>query len=74
MPDSRGGYGSDKRSRIIQLCEHYWPLHANAGNCSGFVKAVAAALGSTGKKYKKITRAWSDERLRRCVFAYIDVA
>lgn len=160
MPDGRGSYGSDKRSRIIQLCEQYWPLHGNSGNCSGFVKDVAAALGiqpplsgqandiyyqiqrapwtvigrgkhaaviagvmaategklvvgatfepgensnghvaiivdyagkwntvvlpnravgywgmlgGTGSRYKQITVSWSDEKLKRCVFAYIAV-
>ncbi len=45
MPDGRGGYGSDNRSRIIQLCETYWLLNGNSGNCSGFVKDVSTALG-----------------------------
>lgn len=45
MPDGRGGYGSEKRGKIIQACEKHWP--ENADNCSGFVKAVAEELGVT---------------------------
>jgi hypothetical protein len=38
MPDARGGYGSDTRSKIIVACEKHFDTHKN--NCSGFVKAV----------------------------------
>jgi hypothetical protein len=43
MPDGRGAYGSDNRRRILVACEAHWVEHHN--NCSGFVKAVAGALG-----------------------------
>lgn len=45
MPDARGGFGSDKRARIIQMCEKHWDKWN--GDCSGFVRAVAAEFGLT---------------------------
>lgn len=38
MPDARGGYGSDTRTKIIVACEKHFDAHKD--NCSGFVKAV----------------------------------
>lgn len=43
MPDGRGGYGSDKRSKILAACEKFWPEYQD--DCSGFVKKVAGELG-----------------------------
>lgn len=38
MPDARGGYGSDKHTKIIVACEKFF--EANKNNCSGFVSSV----------------------------------
>jgi hypothetical protein len=42
MPDGTGGIASADRSLIMGACEKYWAL--NAGDCSGFVKAVSGHL------------------------------
>lgn len=62
MPDGRGGFGSNKRSRVIRLCETLWEEGDYKQNCSGFVKAVAAGLqiqlsGEANDIYEQIQKA-----------------
>jgi hypothetical protein len=63
MPDARGGYGSERHTKILRACEKHWDAHKD--DCSGFVKAVAAELGIalTGQAndiYEQIQRSpWS---------------
>ena len=62
MPDGRGGFGSDKRPKVIRLCETLWGEGDYKQNCSGFVKAVAAELqiqlsGRANEIYEQIQKA-----------------